>query len=434
MQSGGFEIGQGAELIPLCWRLAADSVGYMLAAGAPALIACVLVVRSLQHGKDAAGCIRFLESRALTLVGVIFLAWVPWYPVVAGSTAPVPVAPAWHLLLRTTEAVNQLIDQGLKSDETLQKRAAALATADLEKNPELAGEYGNFEQQCYLPARHKAAKLGLPEGFAAWAGSENLTETPGFYAPCGSNTSSACKTGFLSSLQPILQGKGKSSASCNQWWQGGESGQGLKERLLGALRKDAAPIWDGNLSKNDAKAWLRSYLLRSDSRLNFVSGLWDKAQNLLKQLGGLKQLGAASLSRLGSAALVWKLGSEGVLLLYLLLGLMPQIQILLLSLLALLWPAIAMLSGFSTRVLVRCALAYALIKLWTALRTVGSFMHEVVWKLAAGPDSGIAALALNFTDARQLLLWYLAASLPWIVPLLGSWLMWKFVRNVSAPN
>lgn len=429
----GFETGAGAELIPLSWQLSATTVHYMLAAGAPAILICVLILHSLQHSADTVSQARFFESRALKFALLLFLAWLPWYPVsVSAKAEAVPVAPAWHLLLRTADALNQLIARGLRVDEDLHRRAAALAAADLEDHPELDSEYADFEDECYLPARRKAASLGLPKEFASWAGARTLSQTPGFYAPCGDSTSAACERGFFSPLQSVFPGSQDQSISCNQWWQGNAEGKGLKERLLGALRQDAASVWDGKLSADDAEAWLRSYLLRSDSRLGLIAGLWDKARSFLGGSGSGESLYTAALSRLGSAALVWKLGAEGVLLLHLLLGIVPQIQILLLSLLALLWPAIAVLSGFNTATLLRTALAYALIKLWTALRALGSFMHEVVWRLAAGQDTGIASLAVNFTDARQLLLWYVAASLPWLVPLVGSWLIWKLVTAPAS--
>lgn len=421
---------EGAELIPMCWQIAADTVLGLTAAGAPAAVVLLILLHSVRLHSDAAEQVRFLERRSLVTALVLFIAWLPWHPVSVpslGQTILIP--PGWSLWLQTTQAVNQQVGQRLRSEDALQQRAAALAIADLEQSPELASEYGQFQQQCYLPARRKAARLDMPADFADWAGAPTLTDTPGFYSPCGDSESAACKRGFLSALQPVLSlaGRNDESASCKKWWAGGK--QGLKNRLTEALQRDAAPVWDGKLSQDDAEAWLRNYLLGLSPELN----LWNTVAETAKKIfnSNFLDLGRQAVSRLGSAALVWKLGAEGILFLVLLQGLISKIQILLLALLALLWPGIAVFSGFNPSVMLRTALAYTLIKLWTALGAVGTFMHQVIWQLAAGEDTSITALALNFSNIHQLALWYLAASLPWAIPLLGSWIFWRLIHRFS---
>lgn len=415
-----------------CWQLAGQMTAMLLRAGAPAVLVLLIVWDSLRE-KNIGDSIRKLERRALTSVIILALAWLPWYPVaLEGQTLTIP--PAWYLLTRIGTTVNQSVLASLPAKSDLYAKTVALASANLDEQPELWQEYEDFESDCYLPARQKAATLGLKAEKTSWPGADTLVQTPGLYRRCGNEESTACQRGFLSSQQ--AEDAGDATSSCRQWWQGTATKDGLNNRLVEALRENARPIWYEALSADDSEAWLQSYLLRSNSAVRTIVAIAKPggiAEQITDALSGitdwfgdqLQDTAQKVASRFGSAALAWKTGSSAILLLYLAPKALLQAQIFLLALLPLLWPVIGILSGMSATALYATARSWMAIKLWTAMVAVGDFLHELMWQQSSGTTDNLAELALSFTDVSQLLLWYLTASLPWVTPLIGTWLLWR---------
>ena len=434
----------------LCWQLAAQLTGAMLSAGVPAVLTLLALFDSLQADSIAAG-VRRLERRAVTTVALLALAWVPWYGV---ADKPLNMPPAWYLLALLGAETDSAVRAALPDKTALNEKMVALASADLAGHPELRREYSQFERDCYVPARQKAASLGVLAKETSWPGARALVDTAGLYRSCGAETGGACSRGFFAATGAPAAASGRAAVSCRDWWLGDSDSAaaagtstaagaaGLRQRMVGALRDDTEAIWNEPLQEGDGEAWLKSYLLRSPSAVaDFVgdlappgplrqglklTSLWKKAREWVEQSWGAAE---QTVGWLGSATLAWKIGARGVLLLYLAPEMLAQLQIFLLALIALLWPAIALLSGMSAGAFWHCCRFWLTVRLWTLFTALGEMLQQLLWQLNPQQVDSLATLALRFSDAKQLMLWYLSASLPWVTPLLGSWLLLRLSRS-----
>ena len=377
-----------AELV--CWELAARLTTSLVTAGAPAALALLLLARSTAMD-SAPDCIRWLERQALVTVAVVALAWMPWYQVRAGQDT-LQMPPAWHLMFSLTGAINDGVRNSLPADDELAARVMALTGADLQQQPELLDEYGQFESECYLPARRKAAALGLDERSTSWAGARTLLETPGLYLRCGDDPGPACANGFFAPEQGL--DANRPTGSCRSWWLGRTAATGLRERMLQGLKADSKQWWDGDLSSEDGDAWLQAWLLRSGGTISGLSVV-ASASGILSGVGRIweraKQWLGAAAQPVGSAALAWQVGVRGILWLQLAPGILQQLQVVLLALIGLLWPAIALLSGLSLQGWVGTARLWLAVQLWTALGAVGEVLHLLLWRRTGESDEGLAA-------------------------------------------
>ena len=257
----------------LCWQLAAQLTGAMLSAGVPAVLTLLALFDSLQADSIAAG-VRRLERRAVTTVALLALAWVPWYGV---ADKPLNMPPAWYLLALLGAETDSAVRAALPDKTALNEKMVALASADLAGHPELRREYSQFERDCYVPARQKAASLGVLAKETSWPGARALVDTAGLYRSCGAETGGACSRGFFAATGAPAAASGRAAVSCRDWWLGDSDSAaaagtstaagaaGLRQRMVGALRDDTEAIWNEPLQEGDGEAWLKSYLLRSPS-------------------------------------------------------------------------------------------------------------------------------------------------------------------------
>ncbi|MGJ8517617.1 conjugal transfer protein TraG N-terminal domain-containing protein [Carnimonas bestiolae] len=160
-----------------------------------------------------------------------------------GQSASIPIW--WAFVHAVSKGITNASVQAIPCQPDLTAIASEIDTQSI-KDPALAREVGEFQRQCYGPARNKLFRSGNIDSSAArdtdWLGSRYFQNTSGYYDsfyalnPVPGFPYNASRDEARPNTGPGQPGY----PSCNEWWASGDNS--LYSRLHGQID---TTVWDG---------------------------------------------------------------------------------------------------------------------------------------------------------------------------------------------